>query len=228
MKSRVHKHGFVAISIPVSSVWTAGFGIDLVNLLFACKPGKPLIWVNQVIGADHCSARSKLVEDAFKVGASHMLWLDADMRFPRDTLTRLLAHKKPIVGANYSNRKSPHNFTASKNGEGAGVYEIVKTMSNSKGIEPVLTMGFGVVLTSMEVFRKIPKPWFLFEYSPERTEAKGQIVYMGEDCYFCRKAKRAGFQIYVDHDLSKKVSHTATLDLPWHMPLSEEELDTVR
>ena len=201
----------IAISIPVHSVWTAGFGIDLVRLLLSRQPRHPEICVLQVRGAAHCQARARLVEDAMKARASHMLWLDADMRFPRDTLARLLSHKKPMVGANAVTRNDPHNFVATKNGR------IVKTTGDSHGLESVVNVGLAVMLTSMEVFKKIPVPWFMFEHDGKR--------YIGEDVYFCRKAKKAGFQIYIDHDLSKHIMHTAAFDLPWHMGVSEEELE---
>ncbi|MCH7775743.1 MAG: hypothetical protein IH878_04265 [Gemmatimonadetes bacterium] len=202
----------VAISIPSHSTWMAGFGVDLVALVLKRRLQKPLIELHHVVGAPHVLARSGLVEGALETGASHMLWLDCDMRFPPDTLTRLLAHKKPIVGANAVARNDPHTFVATRGGK------IVRTTGDSHGLEAVDKVGLAVMLTSMEVFRKIPRPWFLFEYV-------GNKNYMSEDVYFCRKAKKAGFEIYVDHDLSKKVCHTAALDLPWYMGLSEEELD---
>lgn len=200
----------VAIAIPSHSTWMAGFGLDLANFVLQHQPGKPPIEIMNVGGTPHCPARSSLVDGALNAGASHMLWLDSDMRFPPDTLTRLLSHKKPIVGANAVARQDPHSFVATRNGE------IVKTTNASRGIEEVDKVGLAVMLISTAVFKQIPKPWFLFEYDGEN--------YMSEDVYFCRKAREAGFKIYIDHDLSKKVSHTATLDLPFHMGLDEDEL----
>ena len=44
---------------------------------------------------------------ALAVDATHILWLDSDMRFPADTLGRLLARNRDIVGANYCARRFP-------------------------------------------------------------------------------------------------------------------------
>jgi hypothetical protein len=55
------------------------------------------------------------------------------------------------------------------------------------------------MLTAGEVFRKRPQPWFLM------PNEGGTIL--GEDYYFCREARRAGYSLYVDHALSTKVGH---------------------
>ena len=73
--------------------------------------------------------RSRCVERAFKLQATHILWLDTDMRFPPDTLFRLLGRKKPIVGANYRARNPPVFPTAVKG------LKRVDTLEESTGVE---------------------------------------------------------------------------------------------
>ena len=48
--------------------------------------------------------REWLSNEAEKIGADWLLWLDSDQTFPADTLLRLLAHGLPLVGANYPQR----------------------------------------------------------------------------------------------------------------------------
>ena len=36
--------------------------------------------------------------------------------------------------------------------------------------------------------------------------------FIGEDMYFCREAQKAGFKVYIDHDLSKQVRHIGVLE----------------
>ena len=51
--------------------------------------------------------RMTLVKEAFQSGSTHILWIDSDMRFPKDALIRLLDRDLPIVGANYPMRRTP-------------------------------------------------------------------------------------------------------------------------
>src|SRR4051794_24776807 len=51
------------------------------------------------------TARNLLTQAALKTPATHLLWIDADMSFPRDALLRLLAHRLPIVAGLYWNRR---------------------------------------------------------------------------------------------------------------------------
>jgi len=45
------------------------------------------------------------------------------------------------------------------------------------------------MLIKTPVLEKIGAPWFEFSYEPERV---------GEDVNFCRKARKAGYNIWVD------------------------------
>jgi hypothetical protein len=56
------------------------------------------------------------------------------------------------------------------------------------------------------VYEKIPQPHYLQEYIPELN------LEIGEDIYFCKLAQAHGFKVYIDHDLSKEVRHTGTMD----------------
>ena len=62
-------------------------------------------------------------------------------------------------------------------------------------------VGFGVMLVNTEVYRKVPLPWFSFEWLPEKQ------IYRGEDYFFCMKVRAAGYPIFIDHDVSKEVRH---------------------
>jgi hypothetical protein len=57
------------------------------------------------------------------------------------------------------------------------------------------------MLIDVEVFKQIPKPWFMLDYMPEIDD------FVGEDWYFCSLLEKAGIPIYVDHDASKRVGH---------------------
>ena len=145
------------------------------------------------------SVRQNIAERAIEEKkATHLLWIDADHKFPSDTAHRLLAHKRPWVGINATTRVPPVRATAIKK---PGVP--LKTTQHSTGIERVWRMGFGIVLVEARVFEAVPKPWFATEW----IEKDGKWDPVGEDIYFCEKAKACGFQPMVDHDLTKETEH---------------------
>jgi hypothetical protein len=153
--------------------------------------------------------RQELLETALQDGATHLLWLDSDMRFPKEALLRLLGHNKAIVGINYSQRgmpeSGPPDFVAIKSVED-GVK--LRTTPLSVGLEKVEAIGFGLVL--MDLRRIGPKlgdkPWFDFTW----RKVGGGLI--GEDVYFCRKVGAAGVSIYVDHDLSRDCAHIGSFE----------------
>ena len=149
------------------------------------------------------AVRQHLAERAIEEsGATHLLWIDSDHTFPYDTAHRLLAHKRPWVGINATTRVPPIRPTALKK-KG----EPLETTKHSKGLERVWRMGFGIVLIEARVFQAMEKPWFDLEY----VNFDPEPAHVGEDIYFCEKAKHAGFQPMVDHDLTKETAHIGSV-----------------
>jgi hypothetical protein len=70
-------------------------------------------------------------------------------------------------------------------------------------------IGCGVMLISKQTLTSMPKPWFFFELLPENK-------LLGEDIYFCIKAKDAGIDTYIDHDLSQEIGHVGNYTYGWH------------
>lgn len=128
-------------------------------------------------------------------GATHLLWIDSDHSFPPDTAHRLVAHRRPFVGINASTKTPPITPTARSK-----VDEFLYTSEQSRGLERAWSLGFGLVLIEARVFLAMPKPWFMLEVTPEGK-------WIGEDAYFCYKARAAGFQPMVDHDLTRETWH---------------------
>jgi GT2 family glycosyltransferase len=140
--------------------------------------------------------RNKAVKAAQAAGASHLLFLDSDMRFPEDTLDRLLAHNLDIVAANYVQRTMSEWCVARIDG--------VPVQSQGRtGLEAVDTTGTGVMLITMSVFDDMPQPWFDTPNFP----------FTGEDVYFCQQARSGGYDVWIDHDLSQDVRHQGSVEL---------------
>jgi len=140
-------------------------------------------------------SRFRLVDAARHLEYDKILFLDSDMMFPPETLRSLLSHNLPIVGVNYLTRA---NFI-----EPTAKYKGLTRLSihESAPLTKVEGLGFGVVLMDTSVFDKLSQPWFEFPWD----DAGG--YYHSEDYVLCSKLIAAGYDIYVDNDLSKKVGH---------------------
>jgi hypothetical protein len=148
----------------------------------------------------HCG-RELVLEAALKQGATHLLWLDTDMKFPRTTAVQLLAHDMPIVGCNYRTRRQSDGRQTAQHDDGT----VFQTTQTSSGLEAVDSIGFGVVLMRTGIALDLLRPWF-----KHGLNAQGGDI--GEDIMFCRALRAAGHTIYIDHDLSKEIEHIGQYD----------------
>ena len=173
--------------------------------------------VNLIAGTYIHAARQEMMETLIREGATHALWLDTDMRFPKDALLRLLSRNVPLIGINYCKRGWTPQYVALKTIGSQG--KRLVTGPDSTGIEEVEAIGFGLVLMDMRIAADLPAPpWFYFgqnEKEPGR--------WMGEDVTFCEVVRKAGHKVYVDHDLSKECKHTGTFE--WRLEHAAEYLE---
>lgn len=137
--------------------------------------------------------RNNLVAASQQINATHMLFLDSDMMFPPDTLERLLAHGKEIVGATYTKRRGPFDLTHRELDGGPG-------QIGAPGLREISRIATGCLLIDLKVFDKLSKPYFPVKWSPE-----GECI--SEDNVFCDRAREAGYKVYLDVDLSHEVQH---------------------
>jgi hypothetical protein len=146
--------------------------------------------------------REALAEEVLQTDYTHLLWLDTDMRFPPDTILRMLNHHKRIVAANYVERRPPFKPVAFPQLQRASTR--LYTEETSTGLVEVQAVGTGVMMVETDVFRQLPRPWFCVGWVKETQE------FVGEDVFFCETARRNGEHIWLDHDLSKEVGHVGS------------------
>lgn len=144
------------------------------------------------------SQRTTLVRESLAAGASHIFFIDSDMRVPADALKSLLRHRLPIVAANYRHRQDSTLWTASKNGMSI-------SSERQLGLQKVHSIGFGCALIKADVFRTIPEPWFANPYDGRS--------FVSEDVFFCHGASAQGIPVSIDHTLSQDVRHIASTEL---------------
>ncbi len=201
----------VAICIPARGQMevTTAFDLTMMAAYMAAKKNIDLnVYTSQ--GTLIFDQRNSLVRTAVEEKCDYILFIDADMRFPKTTLERLLAHKKDIIGVNATTRMMPPKPTARNiqiNEDGS--VDWLEVFSNKeKGIGKVDAIGCGVMLIKTSCLKNIPQPYFYFEQL-----LKGKLL--GEDIYFCIKAKDAGIDTWVDHDLSMEIGHVGSYTYGW-------------
>jgi len=202
----------IAICIPARGQMEVATAFDLVAMCaYTIKTTKHDIDLFTSAGTLIFDQRNNLVKTALDIKADYLLFVDADMRFPKDTLKILMSHNKDIIGVNATTRSEPVKPTA-KNfvvNEDQSV-DWIPIYSNAKsGIEKADGIGCGVMLVNTRVFKAMEEPYFYFEQLPNNK-------LLGEDIYFCIKAKDAGFDTWVDHDLSKGIRHIGQYVYGWH------------
>lgn len=208
----------VCVAIATHDMNPAAFTVSLANMMahsVSQLPPEGEIGAVKVQGTYVHQARQQLLEHAIgrhkSHGLTHLLWVDADMKFPKDALMRLLAHNQPVVGVNYCQRGYPFEFVAIKtvgwthDETSARLF----TGKDSTGLEEVEALGFGMVLMRLDIMDCLPslddKPWFGFDFIGGRKQ-------VGEDVRFCKFLTDAGHKIYVDHDLSKDMAHIGSYE----------------
>lgn len=203
----------IGICIPTREQWRADFGQCLTMMVADFVSQN---YENFEIGIKLCNSkgsilpqqRADMVRECLSSGCSHLLFLDDDMAFPMTTLYDLLAADKDIVAANCVTKSIPPLPTARDIHNNR-----VNIADELTGLQEVASVGAAVMLIKADVFKKLPAPWFEFVYQP--------TGYIGEDVFFCRKAREHGFKVYIDHDLSRKVLHIG--DFHYHYKMLQQE-----
>ncbi len=231
-----HSGVSVGICIPAHDVVPATFAFDLARMMaltagnFLAEGSLSHLSIHSAIGTIIPRARQQLAEEQAAGPNDYSLWLDSDMRFPKELLIQLLmrsetmhpidGHVYPIYGCNYPKRGNPPDYVALKEiatADGPGQRLI--TNDESTGCEEVEAMGFGAVLIHNSVFRKMAEeqpdePWFQFGFDTEIQS------WVGEDVYFFRLARELGFPAMVDHEISTMLKHTGQFE--YHLGHSQD------
>jgi GT2 family glycosyltransferase len=140
--------------------------------------------------------RNYCVIQAQRALSDYLLFVDDDMTFPKDTLEKLLANGKQIVGVNSYSRCLPPSSTVGlmdKNGEYMHPdYHPSFALKIPDELFKAYFVGTGVMLIDMKVFDAIATPYFAFS-----VDEHGQVA-NGEDGSFCDKAKKVGIDVWCD------------------------------
>lgn len=122
-----------------------------------------------------------------------IFWIDTDISWSVEDFEKILSSPLDIVSGLYG-----------VGGSGA-VNAMRLEMGTPRGMDKVFFMlsdhpvqvdgvGFGFVAMKQGVFERIPRPWFEILKAPVAM----RLVNLSEDYSFCKKAREAGFEIWVD------------------------------
>lgn len=142
--------------------------------------------------------RNYITVQALNNKSDYLLMIDADMTFESDLLDRLIANDKDICGVAYHPRAETGQIV-----KYLDETHIVNIETNEdpkyKQVFECHATGTGIILIKCDVFNKVPRPWFMFEYFETGQCSKG------EDWYFCEKAKEYNIKTFADPTI--KVGH---------------------
>lgn len=194
----------IAVCVPARDEVDTMFALDLAKLVgFHLKNTEDEILLFHSAGTLIANQRQELAAAALNADADYILYLDSDMRFPKDVIMRFLAHDAPVVAANYSTRKMPIHPVAFLNPQ---LTEYLYTRPESDGLEECLAVGMGVFMVKASIFKELELPWFMIGYSPTTHR------FQGEDIYFCGKLRQAGYPVMIDHNVSQEVKHAGRFE----------------
>ena len=120
---------------------------------------------------------------------THVFNVDADVVPPLGTLQKLLDYDLPIVAGIYPTVNGGKKTWSFKT-VGPGWHSRDHL---PKGLAEVIAMGGSTVLIERDVFKRLEAPWFRATYRIEDGDYAEK-----EDEYFSRKAREAGYRLYVD------------------------------
>lgn len=145
-------------------------------------------------------ARELIVDSALEWDADWIFWWDHDMRFEHSTFMRLWRNNVPVCAALAFTARHPfhpviytvkearfdprNKATLTESSAPLLDYPRDKLVSN-EDVGGEIAFGSGVMLTKVDVFKEIPKPWFA-------------CTGCGEDWFFCHRCGEYGIRKYVD------------------------------
>jgi hypothetical protein len=160
-----------------------------------------IVLYDLMIGSMITNGRETMMRQVIESGsATHMLFVDDDMGWKPDILNTAISRDKDIVLANYRRKMHPWTFTARVSDGNGGDQECI-TNDAKNDLEPALFGGFGFCLMKVDKIAQIAEPRFDNQWIEIRK------AFTTEDICFMDKARWYGLEVYVDHEISKKVWH---------------------
>ncbi len=199
--------GVIAIPTAVSARW-ASFWQAVTEM--DAPPG--MQWGKDIVvrigrGCSPATNRNGLIEEAKKLGAKWIWFLDDDLVFFPNSLTRLLEHfKNPeieaVVGLSF-HRQPPFKALWFHTPDPAKEAMHGTLPPPEDGLVRLYACTFGGLLVRMSAIERMEPPYVaLGQFVPDQWD---------DDIYFCRKFTQAGGKLWGDS--SVKFGHTTDIEI---------------
>ncbi len=217
----------VVVAIPTTGDLHHACAVSIREMIRATRSAEEVaFWWDHDQPHDRC--RNGLIDRFMGDGPwTHLLFVDSDVTVEPDTVDRFLAHDVPLVCApvptlnrRYGPPTEPRGATVGTNimvfddpSLRGGVVEPERPDAGYRRVDPddlpgepftCDSTGLGLCLIRRDVFESIERPWCLFI-----GQFEGETV--GEDVYFFRQARAAGFELVVDPSI--RCDHYKHIDL---------------
>lgn len=204
------------------------------GILGSMNPAETQIIQGHCAGSNIAFNQNKLARRAIVEGFDYLFLVETDNVGPYDALKRLLAHDKDIVGATYQ-WKEPDLISSLLNGEDRHPrymgHELDDTeitlaglISNEERLRRVRFVPMGCTLISVKALKAVSAlvaektrapegkwgPPFTHNVTYAQDSDEGQIS--TTDSAFCGDAREAGYDIWLDADLSLMMNHRGDAD----------------
>ena len=207
----------IFLALPYTKPDTRDFTISLAKFMSgSSREIDKIIWKN-AYGLDHAGSRNYLIESWKLDKTDYLLFVDNDCVFPAGAVERLVERNKPIICGGMFTKTIPPRPTigiymgADKDGKDHYSFEeygnsiihyahahnkfsipenayLFPKGNNSDDLMKCDACGMHFTLIRKDVLETIKPPYFVM------MGKSGA----GEDFYFCKKAREAGFDIYTD------------------------------
>lgn len=217
------------ILVPTTDLVPIQFAASLVMLR---KPEESIFATE--VGSLIYHARNKLANDAIRTQSDIALWFDSDMTFPTDTFDRLYQHIQngaDIVTGLYTRRVPPYSptlfKTLDKDENGNMVFSEFSHDEIPEKPFPVAACGFGAVMMKTDVLFDMSCTISANLEKGDRslgTSLFEPIGTTGEDCAFCWRARKMGYEIICDPSIPLgHVGHTVFTRQFWNLSKGKQK-----
>lgn len=176
----------IAIGIPTNRLIKPKTAESVMNLVAHSKHDYQILVSTR--GYNTSENRNWIAAQACQRGCDYLFFVDDDMILPEDTLERLLEAEKDIIGGVYLTKYELQ----------APVYELLPGTMGQEEVFEVAAIGTGAMLIKTDVFKKLPQPWFKYEWNDNGS------VKRSHDWIFCEDARNAGFKVWADPKIDIK------------------------
>lgn len=173
----------VALCVPFYGTVSPEFAIAWGNLVAFTQREGVLAGICTTTTAYVDRARNALVRMALDLDPTHLFFCDQDVVLPPETVMKLLAHGRSVVGVAYRRRTPPHELLVYE----PEPFRIVEPPEGDLVEVPGLPMG--ATLVSAEVFRCMAEPWFV------------ATLDQGEDVGWCARVRAMGVSLWCDRTI---------------------------